>query len=441
MRRRSAAATLLLAGCAARPAAIELPRGDLEFLRELARDTLGLCRNGASRRALGFAAITPAGRGGYPAFWIRDFCMSLDARVIPLDEVREHVRCIAKSQNGVNTLRLAHGLEVPPHAIPDHITVEGGAVFYPGTYSSGHDQGNGAFGVLPPADDHYEFVHAVAWMASETSGIDAALEVVDGRSLLERADAGYRVPEHSPETGLVRTSEQRRCVGFGFCDAIVMSGELLFPSLLRRRAAQELAHLWNLAGDPPRAAALRGEARTIEAHLAERFRDPLGSGFLLAATELGRQPDVWGTLFALHEGALDSGARARALDAVEAAVRSGTILYEGAVRHVPTDRDASPESAWDRTVGAAKNTYQNGAYWHTPTGWLVEALAERNPELARRVAAEFLDHLRRHDFRLGPSEGAPWECFGAGLKNAQNAVYLTSILVPLGCFERAAGQR
>ena len=51
-------------------------------------------------------------------------------------------------------------------------------------------------------------------------------------------------------------------------------------------------------------------AEDIASHLAPVFGDPNGSGWLLAATGVGRQPDVWGTLFALlSQRALAEGSR------------------------------------------------------------------------------------------------------------------------------------
>ena len=85
---------------------------------------------------------------------------------------------------------------------------------------------------------------------------------------------------------------------------------------------------------------------------------------------------------------------------IAAAVKApgNTIEYQGAVRHVPSDRYFSAEKCWESAVSAV-NTYQSGAFWHTPTGWLVEALQETDPDLARQVARRFMRHLREGDFR------------------------------------------
>jgi len=393
---------------------------------------------GSLTNSCGFPLIMPGGRGSYPAFWIRDFAMSLDSGFIAAAEMRNHLRLAALCQNGAVERPLKHGLLVPAFAIPDHINFDGGAVFYPGTYSSTDDQGTGAFGIVPPVDDHYEFVH-IAWcLFRATRKTDFLRETVNGMPMAERLEAAFAVPGTDAETALVVTDESRRAVGFGFCDAIHFTGRVLFPSLERYRAAGELAELCRALGQPGRAREYRSLQRRISQHLGPAFAAPGPlRGWLLAATEIGRQPDVWGTAYALRLGVLRGAAAREARATLAAAVKRGTILYEGAVRHVPTDCDASRASAWERTAGVGLNTYQNGAYWHTPTGWLIEALRPQAPQLAARVFAEYIHHLRRYDFRLGAGHEAPWECFGPK-GYGQNGIYMTSVTLPWAVLSASA---
>ena len=178
-------------------------------------------------------------------------------------------------------------------------------------------------------------------------------------------------------------------------------------------------------------------AVTMASHFGRVFADPAGSGWLLAATDVGRRPDVWGTCYALLLGVLSGDEARAARDAIIAALHAGTITFEGGVRHVPTDHDASPTSAWDQVApGVAVNTYQNGAYWHTPTGWLVAAIQKYEPVLAGKVFQAYLAHLREQDFRRGPTFGAPWECFGKAGAARQNPVYMASVTTPLAAIEQ-----
>jgi hypothetical protein len=421
-----------------------LPQQDVAFLRQMTRDVVEASRvrpgsNGGGGWPLtntcGFALITP-GKDTYRAFWIRDFSMALDSGLIGTNEIVNHLMLVCRVQNGPQERILAHGLHVPPWSIPDHINYDGGAVWFPGTYDSGTNQGDGTFGRVPPIDDHFEFVH-IAYCLWQMAGDQKFLaEPVQGFSLIERLEKAFAAPTADPASGLAQTTESDRAVGFGFCDAEVHTGKLLFASLLRYRAADEMAQLEQALGHKILAAGYRATQKQIRSHVFRVFGAAAGQdGWLRASTGISGQPDAWGTLFALHLGVLDGAAIEAARQAVARATRAGTIAFEGGVRHVPTDCDFSKTSAWERSV-AAVNTYQNGAYWHTASGWLIEALWPTDRLLALAVWQEMFAHLRSQDYRQGSGCGAPWETFGRNGQARQNAVYLASVAVPLPILER-----
>jgi hypothetical protein len=425
--------------------ALAFAAADLEFLHDLARDVVQESRVPCGKRVrssptntCGFTLLMPGGKGGYPAFWIRDFAMSLESGLITNEEMAQHLRLIARCQNGPEARHLQHGLLIPPFAVPDHINFNGAAVFYPGTYDSGDNQGVGQFGILPPVDDHYEFVH-VAWCLYRAAGNARFLEEpINGLPLFQHLTNAFDAPAVDAQSGLVATDGAHRAVGFGFCDGIWLTGKLLFPSLLRYRAAGQLAELCGALARPEQALAYRQAQQLILTNLAPAFAEPERvRGWLLAATGTCRQPDVWGTLYAIYLGVLRGPALERARGTIAEAVRNQTIVFEGAVRHIPTNFDWSASSAWEKTSGEALNTYQNGAYWHTPTGWLIAALKPQDAALANQVFNDYLHHLRINDFRLGQKAEAPWECFGPkphpgfGPKGySQNGVYMTSVALP-----------
>jgi hypothetical protein len=209
-----------------------------------------------------------------------------------------------------------------------------------------------------------------------------------------------------------------------------MTGHLLFASLLRWRAAGHLAELHNALGDTAAAAALRAEQTKIKKHLGPTFSTPeQTSGWLRASTGMSKQTDVWGTAYALYLGVLDDHRAACARNELHRALYIGSIAFEGALRHVPLDRDASPTSAWEKS-STLHNRYQNGAYWHMPTGWLISALSERDPASARKLFDDMMAHLRRESFLQGDAFSAPWECIGWNNTALQNPVFVPSITVP-----------
>ncbi|MHB8970351.1 MAG: hypothetical protein ACYC3X_12840 [Pirellulaceae bacterium] len=427
------------------PGPIDQP--SLAWLKELAAATVesarvrpGQSRGGMGPNSTGITLITPG--GNYPALWTRDFAMSLDCGLINAAEILPQLRLIAQCQNGEQERRLPSGAMIPPFAIVDHVHLAGGAVFYPGTYSSGEDQGAPPWGPLPPIDDHFYFVHIAYSLWRDTGDAKFLDELMGDRSVLERLERAFESPASDLKTGAAVTNQERRAVGFGFQDSVYLLGSLSFATLLRYRAARQLADLCTARGRTPAAAAYMQTARNIADHLVPVFGDPARrDGWLLAATEVGKQPDVWATLFALHLGVLPEEAADRARKTLVAAVRApgNTIEYQGAVRHVPSDRYFRPHQCWE-AGGGTVNTYQSGAYWHTPTGWLIEALQAVDPTLARQVCDRYVSHLREGDFRRGEARGAPWECFGFELAGAQNPVYMTSVTLPLAILQELCAQ-
>jgi hypothetical protein len=406
---------------------------DIQFLEEMTRDVVEASRVRPGQRigespanTQGHTLIRPCGRGAYPAMWVRDFSMSLDGGYITVDEAVQHLALIRKSQNGWRQKKLKSGAIIPAYAIPDHINFDGGAVFYPGTYSAGDDQGGEPYGILPPADDHYEYIHIAHHVA-----LAGRHKEIDYKSLRRAFDC---VETNAATGGMVSTAAETRAVGFGFCDAVYLTGSLLFPSLLRWRAAREMMRML-----PDEGERYNRIAEDIASHLQPVFGDPKGSGWLLAATGVGRQPDVWGTLFALYLQVLSPKDATNARNTVIAAMKDGTIALDAAVRHIPTTHDASPTSAWEKTADVPLNTYQNGAYWHTATGWLLNALYRHDPVMARKQLATFVAHLREQDFRKGEAFGAPWECFGRDGAARQNPSYMASVAPPLSIVKKIEG--
>ncbi len=384
----------------------------------------------------GCTLIRPGGRACYPAVWTQDFAITLETGFVSPEEMADHLGLIARAQNGAKERRLKSGAIIPPFAIPDHVLFNGKAVFYPGTYSSGQDQGGERWGIVPPTCNHYDFIMIAyrLWRATKSAGF--LRKKVDGITLIERLRLAFQVPQADEASGLVFTDEKRRAVGFIFCDSIYMTGHLLFASLLRWRAGRQLAELEAALGNSRRAEALREAVATIPNHLAATFDEPARiGGWLMAATGIGRQPDVWGTIYALYLGLLKGKRAAAARAEILKALEEGTICYQGALRHVPTNHDASPNSAWERTH-TPHNNYQNGAYWHTPTGWLIAVLAKEASAWARRVFKEMIGHFQEEDFRKGDAFHAPWECLGKNGLFRKNPLFLGSVAVPYGVLKQ-----
>jgi hypothetical protein len=333
----------------------------------------------------------------------------LGGEFIAADELEGWVRVIAATQPGANGLRFGE-LHVPPYSIPDHITLAGQACWYPGAYA---DQGRGAYGYLPPADNAFFFVGMVDEHRRMTRGVSlfaARVSTPWGEARVSDVCArAFDSVEVDPATGLVicRAQPGRTRVDWGFCDSVRKTGFCLMPSLLRWQAARRLARLFTASGDAASASRFRIEAARVQAAIPATFAQivPRADGKrearLISATGLGRKDDTWASAYAVWLGVLPrdiEGAVARHLLAL---YEAGGTVVEGQVRHLPPGGDLG--GFWEQAA-CEPGTYQNGGYWATPTGWWIVALGKISQPASQKLRREYLAHVRVHR-----DEGAPWE--------------------------------
>lgn len=398
-----------------------------------------LAKNGAPLvNETGIVLIRPGGLHNYPSFWIRDFAMSLESGLIDTEELRQMMLLTASRQNGSEEVILDEA-RVPPFAVPDHINLDGQPVFFPGTYSSGTDQGGGIWGMYPPYCDHYYFIEMVYVYVQQSGDLLILEQMINGYTLRDRIQAAYEVASQDPANGIVWTDAEARAVNFGFVDSVIQTGFLLFSTILKYRATRMLIELYEEASSTTmaeRLAALREQKLLLEAHVPRVFQSE--DGWLKASTGISGQADVWGTCYAIYAGLLQGEARQAALEVIRDSYLRGTTSYRGNVRHVPTTEDFSEESCWESSW-ITKNTYQNGAYWGTPAGWYAYALNEVDPALGEQFLDEYIRELQEGDYRITEGEGSPWECFHPDRGHYQGPVYLTSVAVPYAAMKRMMG--
>ena len=420
-------------------AAAFLPEDDMQFLADLTADVVeaSRVRPGAKVGEIGpnitgGTVIRPGGRDCYPAFWIRDYAMSLESGLVPADEQRHMLFLTAKHQQD-SEWRLPSGSIVPPGSIADHISFGDKPIFYPGTLEDYEGQGGERWGIYPALDDHFFFIHMAAQYVKDSGSADILIESVNDKPLLQRLDEAYAMPPSRADSGLVYADPENRGVTFGFVDTITHTGDLFFCSVLKYRAARELSNLFKRADDSAKAADYTAKAETLKAAINDTFAHP--GGLMKASTGASSQPDVWGTAFAIYVDALTPERAQMACTALRDAYRAGTLAWRGNIRHVLTTNDFSDATAWEKALGP-KNRYQNGAYWNTPTGWVAYAIARADLDGARDLAREFIAELREGDYRQGPDYGSPWECIHPEANHRQNPVYMTSVTCPLAAFRR-----
>jgi len=308
---------------------------------------------------------TPDGQANYPALWTRDFAYMVEncANLIPLEDIEAGIRYLLKGQSSEGV-------------IPDRVEATGNPIYSAGP--SSHPLGrynldNGAFLVI--AVDEYARLLAPEQAVSFFCGVSAQLG--KGLLCLPRSENGliYNDPlnPHSP---------------YGFTDCVGKTGELFMESLLFWSACRRMADWLLLAGKPQDAFAYSGLAQAIENTISELWDDR--EGLFVAATIDCRQVDIWANAYALYiDFPLDDEKKA----SIASYFASGQkeYAYCGQIRHLRKGE------YWQRLlVPIEKERYQNGAYWATPTGWVMDALARTSPTQAQSLFEDLMTNFHEH---------------------------------------------
>lgn len=178
------------------------------------------------------------------------------------------------------------------------------------------------------------------------------------------------------EHGLVYNDVQNPHSPYGFTDTIGKTGTLYMESLLYWRACRMMERMCKTYGikNPDRFAKA---AESVERSLSLLF-DPAAGAFY-AATKDCHQYDIWGMAYMLYIGFPCSADEKQAvLSFLEK--NYDACVYRGQVRHLLKGQ------YWERLlIDVEPETYQNGAYWATASGWMIWCLAQQNPALAVRA--------------------------------------------------------
>ena len=415
-----------------------LGTNDLVFLEQMVKDVMEASRIYPGQKiSKDFGPnqtegvlIRPGGRTSYPAFWIRDYAMSIETGYVSEKEQKHMLELTASTQSD-SLIRTKWGTSIPKGSIADHIRIDDGKpIYFPGTYSF-ENQGEKKWGMQPPFCDQFFFIQMAYFYVKSFSKTPTLSKEINGVKLINRLEQAYQMPPSHPRSHLVQVDETNRGVDFGFRDAIYITGKLCYASLLKYQAAKQMAYLYGKMRNKSMSLRYQQEANLLKLSIIRTFKDT--RGMLRASTGMSGQADVWATSLAINLGVLTGKSRLKAAQYLRDAYLRGELSQKGNIRHVIKSDDFSATSAWEKSV-VPINTYQNGAYWGTPVGWVCQAIAYVDLPSAQKLAKEFIQELREGDFRKGDTFGSPWECFNDKL--TQNPVYLTSVAVPLIIFKK-----
>jgi hypothetical protein len=209
------------------------------------------------------------------------------------------------------------------------------------------------------------------------------------------------------------------------------------PSLLRWQAARELAELFSTSGKATEADFFRKQAAAIRLAIPTAFAREIpttnGSNgakevLLLSTTELGRKDDVWASAYAVWLGVLPPQLEKSVAQHLLSLYEAGGTVVQGQVRHLPPRGEFG--GYWEQAL-CERDTYQNGGFWATPTGWLIVALRKVSPAASDKVLSEYTEHLKRNRDR-----GAPWEWIQPAKNLRLNALYGSSVGLVVNCLSK-----
>lgn len=406
---------------------------DFMFLEGLAKAVLDSSRIQPGQQLVapfganhtGGVLIRPGGRETYPSFWIRDYAMTLSSGFVSDEEQKNMLLLTASTQCNQSWITKGGSL-VPFGAIADHIRVDDcKPIYFPGTYDE-EEQGVEEFGMMPPYCDQFYFIEMADYYLRTTNDDKILDEKIKGTRLIDRLEIAFKVPPSRSQSTLVYTTDNFRGVDFGFRDAIRITGDLSYPSILKYRAALQLAAIFDRLKDQEKGGIYRHIAQQLKEEIPHTFLNP--DGMLKASNGKSGQPDVWGTALAIYLGILEDGVAVQAAQHLAKAYQTGKLAYKGSVRHIISGEDFSNETAWEDAI-VPHNQYQNGAYWGTATGWVAFAIAQVDKSLASQLVSEYIDGLRESDFRKGSEFSGPYECYYPP-QYTRGPVYLTTVSCP-----------
>jgi hypothetical protein len=325
----------------------------------LARECLNACRIVATD---GTALFRPDGSGHYNAMWTRDFCY--------LVEGAGHLMDRAEILAAIDYLL---GGQREDGLIPDRRHADGTAVYFAGPVDN-------PLGSAPPTDNAQFLVKAVAAYVALTNDLQA---------FLDRRDALYRAMDSVPLSAdlLVYVDPNRPHPGYGFTDCIAKTGNELFSSMLYWEACQALAKLCARCEYHDEAHDWYERAEASSRRLGDFWSED--AGLFWAASQDCRQLDLWGSAYAC---VIRLASKSQAARVAEFFVRNAErCILHGQLRHLVVGE------YWSRMLrDLAPDTYQNGGYWATPSGWLVQTVNLADPQAAHdlldALEADFTTH-------------------------------------------------
>ena len=362
----------------------------LQKIEELSRQMVRGCTKVTPS---GVTLFTPDGVASYDALWLRDFSYMVEYAPETV-EAEEIIGCVNFAIGG----RREDGW------MPDRIYADGLAVYAAGEVGK------------PVGEANLDNTPFLVYIVSD---LMKKIDHAQGRKFFAQwydalAQGLLVIPTDAD--GLVYSDPARPHSPYGFTDTVAKTGSLMMESLLLWRACRKMEAMCAEFGKADDR--WRVMAEKIEAHIGRLY--DAESGMFLAADHDCRQIDIWGNTYMLYIGFPAGAARETILHYLKEHVDE--YVFAGQIRHLPKGQ------YWERLlIDVPHETYQNGAYWATATGWLAWCLYQADPALGLKVLTEAGDYLL--------NKGS-FECVNAGYQKLPS--FVVSATNVLGGMRRLA---
>lgn len=334
---------------------------NLVWITQTARKLLQGCQ---VRAHDGTTLYTPDGKGNYAALWTRDFAYMAEnaTDLVPSEHIEACIRYILRGQR-------------EDGAIPDRVRPDGMPVYVAGPENNPLGEpnlDNPAFLVIT-AD--------IYWRRTAPNKRKALYHEWSAA-----LDKGMNYIPRSAH-GLVTNNPQKPHSPYGFTDCIAKTGELFMESLLYWTACRRMERWHRQYGNIRRAEEYRQRASQVETNIARLWDDRTGAFF--AASVDCKQIDIWGNAYAVAIGFPLGNRKAKIQRLL--AQRIADYVWKGQIRHL------FKGEYWQRLLTpVSRDRYQNGAYWATASGWVLQAIHPVEPDLAEQTFDELIADFQQH---------------------------------------------
>jgi hypothetical protein len=336
-----------------------------------------------AKRQLGRATLLmPQSGGGYSGVWPDDSLYPLMAlpSLANKEELQQTIEFLSDSV-----------LELP--CVPDRIEPDGLPILSPGPSDK------------PPMTYRMPLHLPGAWVRLLDYYQHFGVEIPQKQAWAKLIERSVNCVPFA--NGLAYADPQNPPIGYGYHDSIKISGWELMSSLALMRGLERAGALF--------ADSIGSDVREHWAQLAKGIRGNLYRlydakiGGYVGGSRLGHQFSVWAN------GLIYSLATPEQKTSIVHFLREhqSTIFLLGCTRQIS-------EPGWEGN--GPGDSYQNGGFWATGTGYVLPALAEQDPAFAVQLAEDLVQNLPKINFS---------EWIGTNKKPAGAQRFLGSVSLPL----------